>query len=83
MLDVYRPKSVEGALPVIVDIHGGGWYYGDKELNKYYCMSLVKYGFAVVNVSYRLAPGAFDLGSDKRLLCRYKLRVGKRRKVRA
>lgn len=55
-LDVYRPKDVEGKLPVIVDVHGGGWVYGDKELYSYYCMMLAQAGFAVVNFSYRLAP---------------------------
>lgn len=55
-LDLYRPKGAEGKLPVIVSVHGGGWVYGDKELYQYYCMSLVKHGFAVVNFSYRLAP---------------------------
>lgn len=57
-LNVYRPIGAEGKLPVIFDIHGGGWYYGDKELNSYYCRSLVRYGFAVVDISYRLAPEA-------------------------
>lgn len=61
LLDVYRPENAEGKLPVIFDIHGGGWYYGDKELNKKYCMHLSLSGFAVVNISYRLAPEAsFD-----------------------
>ncbi len=55
-LDVYLPINAPAALPVIFDIHGGGWAYGDKELNKYYCMSLAARGFAVVNISYRLAP---------------------------
>ena len=56
VLDVYRPKNAEGVLPVIVSVHGGGWVYGDKERYQYYCMSLARYGFAVVNYSYRLAP---------------------------
>ena len=56
LLDVYRPKSVEGKLPVIVSFHGGGWVYGDKEVYRYYCMELAKRGFAVVNYNYRLAP---------------------------
>lgn len=56
-LDLYRPKErTEEKLPVIVSIHGGGWVYGDKERYQYYCMSLVKHGFAVVNFTYRLAP---------------------------
>ena len=57
ILDVYRPKSAEGKkLPVIVNVHGGGWVYGSKEGFQYYCMSLAQRGFAVVNYNYRLAP---------------------------
>lgn len=55
-LDVYRPRNIEGPLPVIVSLHGGGWVYGDKERYQYYCMSLAQQGFAVVNFTYRLAP---------------------------
>lgn len=56
-LDLYRPKErTAEKRPVIVSIHGGGWVYGDKERYQYYCMSLVKHGFAVVNFTYRLAP---------------------------
>lgn len=55
-LNVYRPRGAQGKLPVILDIHGGGWYYGDKELNSYYCRSLTRHGFAVVDISYRLVP---------------------------
>lgn len=57
VLDVYRQKDTKGQkLPVIISFHGGGWVYGDKERYQYYCMSLVKRGFAVVNYTYRLAP---------------------------
>ena len=55
MLDVYTLAN-EGKQPTIIDIHGGGWYYGDKELNKIYCLNLAERGFKVANVSYRLAP---------------------------
>lgn len=59
-LDVYCPryKSANGnrLLPVIVNVHGGGWIYGTKEVYQYYCMSLCQRGFAVVNFNYRLAP---------------------------
>lgn len=57
LLDVYRPKSAgDKKLPVIVNVHGGGWVYGDKDVYQYYCMDLCLRGFAVVNYSYRLAP---------------------------
>lgn len=56
LLDVYRPKGVEGKLPVIISVHGGGWVYGTKEVYQFYCMSLAQRGFAVVNFNYRLSP---------------------------
>ena len=54
--DVYRPKNTQGKIPVIVSVHGGGWVYGDKERYQFYCMDLAERGFAVGNLSYRLAP---------------------------
>ena len=58
LLDVYIPsdKWNAGKLPVIVSIHGGGYFYGDKELYRFYCMHLAEFGFAVININYRLAP---------------------------
>jgi len=56
LLDVYYPEEVKGKLPVIVDIHGGGWMYATKDLNKIYCQYLAKRGFVVFNLSYRLVP---------------------------
>lgn len=56
LLDLYRPKETEGKLPVLLNIHGGAWVYGDKKVYAPYCMYLASQGFAVVNASYRLAP---------------------------
>ena len=57
-LDVYYPEGTTPTdrLPVIIDIHGGGWMYGSKELNEYYCRALADRGFVVFNMSYRLVP---------------------------
>lgn len=55
-LDVYRLKNYDKRLPVIINVHGGGWVYGRKSAYQFYCMDLAKRGFAVVNFSYRLAP---------------------------
>lgn len=56
LLDAYYPEENDGKLPVIIDIHGGGWMYGDKELNKIYCEYIASRGFIVFNMSYRLVP---------------------------
>ncbi|MBR4345208.1 MAG: SDR family NAD(P)-dependent oxidoreductase [Lachnospiraceae bacterium] len=57
LLDLYRPiDKKKEMLPVIVSIHGGGYFYGDKELYRFYTMHLAEYGFAVINFNYRLSP---------------------------
>jgi len=56
LLDVYYPRGTKAPLPVIIDIHGGGWMYGYKELNKLYNLYLSSLGFTVISLSYRLAP---------------------------
>ena len=66
LLDVYRPRpssdqelhQATRKLPVILIVHGGAWVYGHKNVYQYYSMSLARFGFAVVNFSYRLAPKA-------------------------
>lgn len=55
LMDIYRPEK-DGVYPVIVNVHGGGYVYGNKEIYKRYCMYLAKQGFVVININYRLAP---------------------------
>ena len=55
-LDVYYPDGTNAQLPTIVSVHGGGWFYGSKELYSHYCTRLAQRGFTVVNFNYRLAP---------------------------
>lgn len=55
-LDVYHKKDVVSPQKTIIDIHGGGWTYGDKDVYQYYCMAMAQRGFTVVNFSYRLSP---------------------------
>ena len=63
-IDVYYPEGATGKLPVVIDIHGGGWMYGDKELNKPYNLYLAKKGNVVFNMSYRLFP---EVTADEQL----------------
>ncbi len=39
-----------------MNVHGGGYVYGTKEVYYHYCMSLAQHGFTVVNFNYTLAP---------------------------
>jgi acetyl esterase/lipase len=54
-LDVFRPLT-KGKLPVIIDIHGGGFCEGEKDINENYCRHLALEGFVTVNVAYELVP---------------------------
>ncbi len=55
LLDIYYPKGTTEKLPVVIDIHGGGWMYGYKEINKNFCLKVSEKGFLVASINYRLA----------------------------
>ncbi|MBQ5677877.1 MAG: alpha/beta hydrolase [Clostridia bacterium] len=57
LLDIYYPEGTTEKLPVIIDIHGGGWMYGYKEINKNFCLKLSEKGFLIASINYRLAGG--------------------------
>ncbi|NDW09652.1 alpha/beta hydrolase [Dysgonomonas sp. 520] len=56
-MDIYYPTTSEKPVPVVINIHGGGWNHGEKEsqtgYNVYFNM-----GFAVANIEYRMTPQA-------------------------
>jgi len=56
-LRLYRPATVDGAQPVLVYFHGGGWVIGDIETHDNLCRSLANAAdCTVISVDYRLAP---------------------------
>lgn len=56
MLDIYLPNEGEGPFPVIIDIFGGGWYFGQKSSHKLEpALALLRRGFAVVSINYSLS----------------------------
>lgn len=58
-LDLYSPKpKLEGKLPVIVIIHGGGWYQGDKSQHADVACYLASCGYAVASINYRFLTEA-------------------------
>ncbi|MEZ5943433.1 MAG: prolyl oligopeptidase family serine peptidase [Planctomycetaceae bacterium] len=56
LLDLYRPRNSDEALPVVVWVHGGGWKNGSKDR----CPAtwLTEHGYAVASINYRLTDQA-------------------------
>ncbi len=55
-LDVYRPKGVEGPLPTLFYVHGGGFTLLSKETHWMMGALFAEMGYTVFNINYRLAP---------------------------
>jgi acetyl esterase/lipase len=55
-LDLYVPKGATGPLPLVMWVHGGGWLAGDRSDG--FFLPVVKSGFAVASIDYRLSQVA-------------------------
>ncbi|UCG54248.1 MAG: alpha/beta hydrolase [Dehalococcoidia bacterium] len=57
-MDIYYSPGAKRPMPVIVYVHGGGWYSGDKTTGagQHDIPELVGRGYLVAAVNYRLAP---------------------------
>jgi acetyl esterase/lipase len=56
-LDLYRPRQPVVRAPVLVQIHGGAWQYGDKKGQGQPLMQfLAARGWITIAVNYRLCP---------------------------
>lgn len=63
-IDLYTNPSSVNPIPIVLNIHGGGWNHGEKESQSGFG-SFFKNGYAVANVEYRLvhvapAPAAIE-----------------------
>ncbi len=56
-MDLYLAPKERGPVPIVINIHGGGWNHGAKESQTGF-NSFFKAGFAVANIEYRLTPQA-------------------------
>jgi acetyl esterase/lipase len=55
-LDIYLPNEGDGPYPVVIDIFGGGWFFGNKSSYKLEpALNLNRKGFAVVSINYSLS----------------------------
>ena len=55
-LDLYLPEDAKGPLPVVVWIHGGAWWAGNKDGCR--AAWLTGKGYAVASINYRLSQHA-------------------------
>lgn len=55
LIDLYIPDGA-GPHPAVLLIHGGGWDGGEPEDMERFADRLIEQGYAVANISYRLAP---------------------------
>ena len=55
-LDLYVPENAPRPVPLIIDIHGGGWMALDK--NEMVARGALQQGFAVASIDYRLSQEA-------------------------
>ncbi|WP_370617394.1 alpha/beta hydrolase fold domain-containing protein [Mumia qirimensis] len=57
LLDLYRPAR-DGAVPVVVWLHGGGWFAGDRALAPDLRRYFASRGIAMASIEYRLSGQA-------------------------
>jgi acetyl esterase/lipase len=57
-LDLYVPSGLAKPPPIVIYIHGGGWEAGSKENPPYFLPVLLKQGFALASINYRLSQMA-------------------------
>jgi acetyl esterase/lipase len=60
LLDIYRPKEPTTVpAPVLLQVHGGGWYVGSKkEQGVPLMLEMAAAGWVCVSINYRLSPRA-------------------------
>lgn len=58
VLDLYRPETGAGATPVVVWLHGGGWFTGDRTLAPDLAERAAASGCAFASIEYRLSGEA-------------------------
>lgn len=56
LLDVYRPASNPGLLPIAFYVHGGGFRILSKDTHWLMGLIFARRGYVVFNIGYRLAP---------------------------
>src|SRR5262249_9669933 len=57
-LDLYLPGEGRAPRPLVIWIHGGAWRSGNKDSGPRPAIELLKHGYAVASINYRLSQHA-------------------------
>lgn len=56
-MDLFRPKGAcPGPLPVVLMVHGGGFFMGDRRMETGICRHFARAGFLAASIEYRIFP---------------------------
>ena len=66
-MDGYLPTGRNGETKVVILVHGGSWYTGDKSEFTEYAKNFRRRGFAVVNMNYRLTHTSENIRLEDQL----------------
>ena len=59
VLDIWLPDEGDGPFPVLMFLHGGSWFFGDKRENTMPgVLKVMSQSYALVCIEYRLAPAS-------------------------
>lgn len=58
LLDFYRPAAADPPVPMVLWLHGGGWFTGDRTLAPDLAQHVAATGCAVASIEYRLSGQA-------------------------
>lgn len=58
LLDIYSPIHSNDKLPVVLFVHGGGFFKGEKEMAKYFGRTISSNEYAFISINYDLVPNA-------------------------
>lgn len=58
LLDIYSPTTNRKNLPVVLFIHGGGFFKGSKEMAQYFGPTISSNQYIFISIDYNLAPDA-------------------------
>jgi hypothetical protein len=64
-INVFTPEKIEKPLPVLFNIHGGGFYFGSGDTDVLGPETFIEENVIFVSINYRLGPLGFLASGDK------------------